>query len=110
MVPHSRLKEALAQVLIEEGFLGGLDKNEEEKGKPQLVLKLNYSPEPEHKPAIGGIERVSKPGQRIYWSSKKIRPVRQGLGIAIISTPQGLMTDSVARKQGLGGEAICRVW
>jgi len=110
VVPHSRLKEALAQVLIEEGFLGGLDKNEEEKGKPQLVLKLNYSPEPEHKPAIGGIERVSKPGQRIYWSSKKIRPVRQGLGIAIISTPQGLMTDSVARKQGLGGEAICRVW
>lgn len=107
-LPHSNLKEALGQVLAREGFLASALKGEED-GKPQLVLKLNYSKEGMD-PAIRGLERVSKPGQRIYLSSKKLRPVQQGLGMSVISTPKGLLTDSEARKQGVGGEIICRVW
>lgn len=109
-LPHSRLKEALARVLEQEGFLGSVEKKNDERGKPQLILMLNYSNDSARLPAIGGIERISKPGQRIYLSSKRIRPVRQGLGIAIISTPKGLMTDAAARKNSLGGEAICKIW
>jgi len=109
VMPHSRLKEALAEVLVSEGFLGTA-KKEIQDDKPQLVINLNYSTEPEKQPAIRGLERISKPGQRIYMPSKKIRPVLQGLGMSVVSTPKGLMTDSQARKQGLGGELICRVW
>ncbi len=108
-LPHSRLKEALASVLVGEGYLRKIEKVDED-GKPQLVIRLNYGPAPEKMPAIRGIERVSKPGQRIYLPSRKIRRVQQGLGTAVISTPKGLLTDAQARKQSVGGEIICKVW
>ena len=107
-IPHSRLKEALAKVLQKEGFLEEVSKDEKEK-MPELIVKMRYV-DTDKRPAFTGLQRISSPGQRIYVPKKKIPRVQQGLGIAILSTPQGLLTDGEARKQGTGGEVICKVW
>ena len=105
-MPSSKFKTKIADVLKEEGFIVDYKVEENEK-KPNLiiVLKYNYG-----NPVISTIERVSKPGRRIFFSANSLPKINNGLGIAIISTPKGVMTDVNARKQKIGGEVICKVF
>jgi len=110
-IPFSNLKYEIAQVLEKEGLIEKLEKKgKKEKRTFEISLKYEKDASGEMEPAILGLRRVSKPGQRIYTRSKNIKPVRAGFGIAIISTPKGLMTNREARKQKLGGEIVCEVW
>jgi small subunit ribosomal protein S8 len=106
LVPASKMKLGLARVLKEEGYIKDI---EILKDNPQgtLRLTLRYV---DKKPALTQLKRVSKPGLRVYTKKPLIPRVRGGLGIAILSTPKGLMTGSNAYKQGLGGEVVCYVW
>lgn len=102
----SKLKLSLAKILVKAGYLESVEK----KGRGFrrfLVVKLKYK---DTQPIITNLKRVSKLGQRFYVKYKDIKPVRDGYGFSIISTPKGLMTDKQARKQRLGGEVICEVW
>ena len=106
-MPSSKIKEGIAKILVSEGFIGSyrIDENE---GKKELVLTLKYSATGER--VITGLKRISKPGLRVYAEADKIPSVLKGLGIAIVSTPNGLLTDRQARKQHVGGEILCYVW
>jgi len=108
-MPHSQLKSALADVLVRSGFLVSVSTQNEGTAK-ELVMTLKYSEAPESRPALVKVTRISKPGQRVYVSKRHIPRVNQGLGVAILSTPQGLLTDGQARKRGIGGEVICTLW
>jgi len=115
LVPASRTKLAIARILKEEGYINDFEmvKGEPIKSKdgyaPQHIrIWLKYIGGKES--VITGIERVSKPGQRIYVSKEALPRVMGGLGIAIVSTPKGLMTEQKARRMGVGGEVLCRVW
>jgi small subunit ribosomal protein S8 len=106
-VPASKLKVAVVKLLKEEGFIKNL--REEGTGKDgKLRIFLRYSPE--GAPAISHLRRVSKPGRRVYRRAAEIQPVRNGLGLGILSTSQGLLSDRQARERGLGGELICELW
>ena len=106
-MPSSKIKEGIAKILVSEGFIGSyrIDENE---GKKELVLTLKYSATGER--VITGLKRISKPGLRVYAEADKIPSGLKGLGIAIVSTPSGLLTDRQARKQHVGGEILCYVW
>ena len=104
-VPSSKVKVSIAQVLKDEGYIDGFTVREKE-GKPELEIALKYYA---GRPVIEKIERVSKPGLRIYKSKDEIPRVMNGLGIAIVSTSRGVMTDRKARATGVGGEVICIV-
>lgn len=106
-MPSSKIKEGIAKILVNEGFINSY-RVEEEDGKKALVLNLKYSATGER--VITGLKRISKPGLRVYAESDKIPSVLKGLGIAIVSTPNGLLTDRQARKQNVGGEILCYVW
>ncbi len=107
-VPASNIKRDITKILFEKGYI--LNYKFEENG-PQgnIKIALKYNPETKH-PAIKSIERASKPGLRKYAGSKELPRVLNGLGIAIISTSQGVMTDKEAREKGIGGEVICYVY
>lgn len=107
VMPSSKIKVSIAKILTEEGFLGGYSVTEETP-QPNLVLTLKYAGKGEA--VINGLERVSKPGRRVYAGHKEIPWVRSGLGISIVSTPQGLMTGRKARRAKVGGEILCNVW
>jgi small subunit ribosomal protein S8 len=107
-VPVSKVKRKLAEILREEGYLSSV--TESASDGPQGTLSLTLRWDANRKPAISGLRRVSKPGQRAYVPSDKLPRVRRGLGTAIISTSKGMMTDRDARKQGVGGEVVCEVW
>jgi small subunit ribosomal protein S8 len=106
LVPSSKIKLAIVKILKEEGLI---DRYEVLKGKPQTMIKihLKYTDE---QPAILGLERVSKPGLRVYVEKQEIPRVYGGLGIAIVSTSEGVMTGQEAWKRRLGGEVLCYVW
>jgi len=108
-MPMSNMKHRIARVLKDEGYIKNF-KVISDPGKPYQILRiyLNYGPNKER--VIQGLRRVSKPGRRIYVNSRDLPKVMGGLGIAIISTSSGLMTDAEARKKGLGGEVLCYVW
>ena len=108
-MPSSKLKENLAKLLLKEGFIASYVVNKVE-GKPgnQLEITLKYSED--RKKTIIGIKRVSKPGLRIYRKSDQMPKVLGGVGVAVVSTSHGLMTDREARKAKLGGEVLCYVW
>lgn len=106
-VPASRLKLELTRILKEEGFIRTF-KVLEEGPQGTIRLYLRYSPEGE--PAIHGIERVSRPGRRVYMGVEELPMVRRGIGIAVVSTSKGLMTDAKARELRVGGEVMCKVW
>ncbi|HUK13379.1 MAG TPA: 30S ribosomal protein S8 [Thermoanaerobaculaceae bacterium] len=106
-VPASRLKLELAKILQEEGFIRTF-KVLEEGPQGTLRLYLRYSADGE--PTIRGLQRVSRPGLRVYRGVEELPRVRGGIGVAVISTSKGLMTDAKAREQRLGGEVMCRVW
>ncbi|MCK4740954.1 MAG: 30S ribosomal protein S8 [Anaerolineales bacterium] len=111
-VPSAKIKVALAKILVEEGFIDGFEQVSVE-GKPQDVLRihLKYVGERRNrKPVISGLKRVSKPGRRIYVGRGEIPWVQSGLGIAILTTPKGVVTGVRARKLGVGGEVLCEVW
>jgi len=111
-MPCSKLKIEIAKIMKDEGFLEGFDVAESEQS-PQRVLrlKIKYVGERrERRPVISGIERVSKPGRRIYTKKQDIPWVLSGIGVAIISTPKGVMTGARARQLGVGGEILCKVW
>jgi small subunit ribosomal protein S8 len=106
-MPASKIKQAIAQVLKEEGFI----KDFEYVGdKKQGIIRVNLKYGPNREKIITGIKRISKPGLRVYAKGDEIPRVLRGLGIAIISTPKGIMADKRARKDGVGGEVICYVW
>jgi small subunit ribosomal protein S8 len=104
-IPHSKLKESIAAILKREGYIA--EYNVEGKLPKKLNLKLKYQGK---KSVIEGLKRVSSPGLRRYVGSTKIPRVRGGLGVAVISTSQGMMTDTQARKNNIGGELLCYVW
>lgn len=106
-VPASKLKVELARVLKEEGFIADYAVKEEGKFKV-ITITLKY--DMNRKPVITKLERISKPGLRHYSKAKKLQKVLGGLGVAIISTPKGLLTDRKARKENVGGEIICYVY
>lgn len=106
-IPSSRLKVQIAELLKNEGFIK--DYTVQQEGvRSTLVVQLKYTPRGES--VIQHIERVSKPGRRIYAPVDQLRPIRRGLGTAIVSTPQGLLPDRECRKRRIGGEVICIVW
>ena len=104
-VPASKVKVAIAQVLKDEGYVDGF-KVVQDAGKSELVIALKYYA---GRPVIERIERVSRPGLRVYKGSGAIPQVMNGLGVAIVTTPQGVMTDRKARATGVGGEVLCYV-
>lgn len=106
-IPGSKIKQAIAGILKEEGFIKDFDVVEDSK---QGVLRLSLKYGPNREKVITGIKRISKPGLRVYAKSDQIPRVLGGLGIAIISTSKGIMSDRQARKNGLGGEVIAYVW
>jgi len=107
LVPSSRTKMAIARILKEEGFIGDY---EILRSKPHRSIKLYLKYDDKNQPIISGLERVSKPGLRVYAGQKEIPRVHGGLGVAIISTPKGVITGKQAWRQGIGGEILCYVW
>lgn len=105
VMPSSKLKVAIAQVLKDEGYIDGFQVKAED-GKPQLEIALKYYA---GRPVIERIERVSRPGLRVYKGRNDIPRVMNGLGVAIVTTPKGVMTDRKARAAGIGGEVLCFV-
>ncbi|OGV89201.1 30S ribosomal protein S8 [Microgenomates group bacterium RBG_19FT_COMBO_39_10] len=106
-VPYSATKENLAKILVKEGYLKEITVEGKKPQEKQLVVGLKY---PHQEPAITNIERVSKPSLRVYLQAKKLKPIRSGFGMRILSTSKGLMTDKQAKKKKLGGEVICQLW
>ncbi len=107
VVPASRIKLEIARILKEEGYIEDYQYiDEKPQGKIEIVLKYDEN----KRPVIAGLRRVSKPGRRIYMGYRDLPKVLDGLGIAIVSTSQGIMTDYEARKRKIGGEVICEIW
>ena len=106
-VPASNIKKELARILLEEGFVRGYDVIED--GKQGIIrIQLKYGQSGER--VISGLKRISKPGMRVYAASHEVPRVLNGLGISVISTSKGILTDKQARKENVGGEVICYVW
>ncbi len=111
-MPSSKIKAEIAKILKDEGFLESFEVVDDEKSKFKVLrLKIKYIGERrERHPVLSGIERVSSPGRRIYTKKTEIPWVLSGLGVAILSTPKGVMTGARARQLGVGGEILCKVW
>lgn len=105
-IPFSKMKEEIAKILVAEGYIKEMKIEGKDKEK-RIILILLYK---KKQPAMTGIKRISRPGVRAYAKANKISPVLSGLGISVISTSQGLMTNRQARKKNLGGEIICSIW
>ena len=105
-IPASNLKKAIAQILLDEGYIAGYDVKEDSK-QGTITVTLKYAGK---KHAISGIKRISKPGLRTYADKENLPRVLNGLGVAIISTSKGVMTDKQARKLGVGGEVLAYIW
>ena len=105
--PSSKKKLAIAKVLEAEGFVSEV-RVEAREGRPVIVIGIRY--DDEGVPMIDGIKRVSTPGRRVYVGSKEIPKIRNGLGVAILSTSRGIMSDDKARDESVGGEVMCEVW
>jgi len=105
--PASKLRAWVLDVLQGEGYIRGYEKKSTDNGQGELVISLKYF---EGEPVIREIKRVSKPGRRVYMGVKEIPSVRNGLGLAIVSTPKGIMTDANARAANVGGQVLCTVF
>lgn len=109
LIPDSRFRRAVGQVLVNEGYVGRMEL--EDSGRfPMIRLYLKYDESRGGESVLHGLERVSKPGRRIYRGKDAIPWVKAGLGTAIVSTSKGVVTDREARRLGVGGEVLCRVW
>lgn len=111
-LPSSKIKVEIAKILKEEGFIESFEVAEGEQPAHKILrIKIKYVGERrERRPVISGLERVSKPGRRIYTKKQDIPWVLSGIGVAILSTPKGVMTGQRARQLGVGGEVLCKVW
>ena len=107
LIPASRMKLSIARILKGEGFITDY---EVVRSKPHRVIKIHLKYSDKNQPVLSGLERASKPGLRVYVQQKEIPRIYGGLGIAIISTPKGVLTGQQARRQGIGGELLCYVW
>jgi len=107
IIPYSKIKEELANLLVKEGYLGKVEIQKAEKLKKNIQISLVYKGK---QPKLTDVVRVSKISRRVYVSKEEIPQVLGGLGITIISTPLGLMTGQEARKRGVGGEIVCKIW
>jgi small subunit ribosomal protein S8 len=107
VVPSSKVKVAIARILKEEGFI---EHYEVTRGRPQPTIRIRLKYTDNREPVLAGLERVSKPGCRVYTSRQDIPWVLSGLGVAILSTPKGIVTGKEARRLGVGGEVLCYVW
>ncbi len=107
LIPASKMKLSISRILKEEGFITDY---EVLKGKLHRVIKIHLKYGDKNLPVISGLERVSKPGLRVYVQQKEVPRVYGGLGIAIVSTPKGVMTGHQAWRQGIGGELLCYIW
>ena len=108
LMPSSKVKLGIARVLQEEGYIGGFEVSDD---RPQPVIKISLKYyDKDNQPVVTGLERVSSPGHRVYVGKDKIPWVIGGIGIAVLSTPKGIMTDKQARRLGTGGEVLCKVW
>ena len=105
--PASKLRAWVLDVLLDEGYIRGYDKGTDVNGHPTLEISLKYF---EGTPVIRELQRVSKPGRRVYLGVKDIPSVRQGLGVSLVSTPKGVMSDANARANNVGGEVLCTVF
>jgi small subunit ribosomal protein S8 len=106
-IPASKIKESIARILVEEGFVEGYEVVEE---NPHRAIKMTLRYDESREPAIAGLRRVSKPGRRVYRPATDLPRVLGGLGVAIISTSQGVMTDKQARRERVGGEVLAYIW
>ncbi len=107
--PYSKLKEAILKILKEEGFIEDYTfVDDENPARRKLIVKLRYYPD--GSPMITDVKRVSKPGRRVYKGYRELKPVMNGLGIAIVSTSKGILTDKQCRKLKVGGEVLAEVW
>jgi small subunit ribosomal protein S8 len=107
LTPASRMRERVLEVLLTEGYIRGFHVVQEPGAFPQFEVELKYF---DGEPVIAEISRVSKPGRRVYSSIADLKPVKNGLGISILSTPKGVMSDSAARVANVGGEVLCQVY
>ena len=107
LIPHSKMKAEMARILQEQGYIDGWSVERARVGKT-LRIRLKYTDS--RGSVISGLRRVSKPGRRTYVASKEVPRVLGGMGINILTTPQGVMTGRQARKQGVGGEVLCQIW
>ena len=107
-IPASKIKESIAKILSDEGFVTAYEVVTANGAHPHIKVTLRYTEQRER--AISGIRRISKPGRRVYRGSKELPRVLGGLGVAIISTAQGVMSDRQARRAGIGGEVMAYVW
>ena len=107
-LPWSRHKEAIAKVLVEEGYLESAAGVDEEGAPRRLRIGIRY--DERRRPVITGLKRVSRPSLRVYVAATEIPAIRRGLGVNVLSTPRGVLVDREARKQGVGGELLCTVW
>jgi small subunit ribosomal protein S8 len=108
-MPSSKLKEALADILQKEGYIGSFAVADTE-GRPGRTLTIEMKYSPERQRVISGLKRISKPGLRVYQAADEVPRVLGGLGVAVLSTSQGLLSDREARKRRVGGEVLCYVW
>ena len=107
LTPGSKLRAWVLDVLADEGYIRGYEKSVDANGHPVIEISLKYF---DGTPVIREVKRVSKPGRRVYMGVKEIPAVRNGLGISIVSTPKGVMTDAAARAANVGGEVLCTVF
>jgi small subunit ribosomal protein S8 len=108
-MPSSKLKEALAAILQREGYINGFSV-QDAAGRPGRTLQIDMKYTPDRSRTISGVRRISKPGLRVYTGADKVPRVLGGLGVAVLSTSKGLMTDREARQRRVGGEILCYVW
>lgn len=106
-IPHSKIKESIANVLKTEGYVSTVEVANPDKVRKSIKLQLKYQGK---KPVVEGLRRISSPGRRVYVGSTKIPRVRGGLGVAVLSTPEGVMSGVEAKRKNLGGEILCYVW
>jgi small subunit ribosomal protein S8 len=107
-MPSSRMKIAIARILEQEGYVSGFEVLGEDTPRPVLRIRLRYADDRE--PVISHLERVSRPGRRVYTKRREIPWVLSGMGVTILTTPKGVMTGKQARRQNVGGEVLCHVW
>jgi small subunit ribosomal protein S8 len=107
-MPSSKIKTEIAKILMEEGYIDGFKVIDDPSGKNRLVLTLRYGPAGES--VLTGLERISRPGRRIYARTEAVPVVLGGIGFAVVSTSQGIMSSEAAKKRKLGGEILCKVW
>jgi small subunit ribosomal protein S8 len=109
-MPHSKIKVGIAEILVNEGYIASYSVNEPAEGEVGKTLSINLKYGQNRERSIAGVRRISKPGLRVYARSNELPKVLGGLGIAIISTSQGLLTDKQANRTGVGGEVVAYVW